>query len=82
MKRVNYPTAGVVPRNVTEGARDETLGDEAQIDEAFDAMEFDPDELREFLAADLMEVPIDPAFKRRLRSKLWNMVRLRSGRSV
>ena len=44
-------------------------------------MEFDPDELREFLAADLMDVPIDPAFKRRLRSKLWNIVKFRYGRT-
>jgi hypothetical protein len=42
-------------------------------------MDFDPDELREFLAADLVDVPIDPAFKRRLRSRLWNIVRLRYG---
>ena len=44
-----------------------------------DAMEFDPEELREFLAADLVDVPIDPAFKRRLRQKLWSIVRFRYG---
>lgn len=40
---------------------------------------FDPDELREFLAADLMDDVADPEFKERLRNKLWKMVRLRYG---
>ncbi len=40
---------------------------------------FDPDELREFLAADLMDVPTRPGFKERLRRKLWLMVKLRYG---
>lgn len=43
-------------------------------------MEFDPDELREFLAADMMDVPVAPGFKERLRSKLWQVVKLRYGR--
>ena len=42
-------------------------------------MDFDPDELREFLGADLVDVPVDPRFKERLRRKLWKMVRLRYG---
>ena len=37
--------------------------------------DFDPDELREFLAADIMEVPYDPAFKEELREKLWSLIR-------
>jgi hypothetical protein len=48
------------------------LGDEADMD-------FDPAELREFLAADLLDVQADPVFKERLRQKLWRMVRTRYG---
>jgi len=39
-----------------------------------DPMDFDPDELREFLAADLMDVPVSSSFKEQLRSKLWKLV--------
>ena len=42
---------------------------------ACDDPEFDFDELREFLAADRVEVPVDPLFKQRLRRKLWSMIR-------
>ena len=45
-------------------------------------MEFDPDELREFLAADMMDVPVAPGFKERLRQKLWRVVKLRYGRGA
>jgi hypothetical protein len=41
------------------------------------AMDFTPDELREFLEADRLAVRADPAFKERLRRKLWAIVRLR-----
>ena len=76
MKRVNYATSLVVAGSTG------TVDDEQFDEEALEAaMDFDPDELREFLAADQMDVPFDPAFKRRLRSKLWNMVRFRYGRS-
>ncbi len=44
-----------------------------------DPMGFDPDELREFLAADLMDVPVRPGFKEQLRRKLWRMMKLRYG---
>ena len=43
-------------------------------------MDFDPDELREFLAADMMDVPVAPGFKEQLRQKLWAMMKLRYGR--
>ncbi len=43
-------------------------------------MDFDPDELREFLAADMMDVPVAPGFKEQLRRKLWLMVKMRFGR--
>jgi len=36
--------------------------------------EFTIEELREFLQADNLEVPVDPAFKERLRRKLWKLV--------
>jgi hypothetical protein len=38
------------------------------------------EELREFLEADVMEAQADPAFKERLRKKLWELVRTQSGR--
>jgi len=40
--------------------------------------EFSLDELREFLEADLVEVPVDPDFKERLRRQLWAMVESRA----
>ena len=43
-------------------------------------MDFDPDELREFLAADMVDVPVAPGFKEQLRRKLWLMVKMRYGR--
>ena len=45
-----------------------------------DPMDFDPDELREFLSGDMMYVPVRPGFKEQLRRKLWLMVKLRYGR--
>lgn len=41
------------------------------------AMDFTMEELREFLEADKLAVHADPAFKERLRRKLWSIVRLR-----
>jgi hypothetical protein len=38
------------------------------------------EELRDFLAADLLDVPVDPAFKEELRRRLWEMVRGRAWR--
>ncbi len=45
-------------------------------------MDFDPDELREFLAADMMDVPVAPGFKEQLRQKLWAVLKLRYGRGT
>lgn len=42
-----------------------------------DGAEVDPEELRDFLAADLLEVEADPVFRERLRHKLWKLVRSR-----
>ena len=46
------------------------------------AMDFTADELREFLEADRLAVRADPAFKERLRRKLWAIVRLRGDHRV
>ena len=42
--------------------------------------EFSQKELDDFLAADVLEVQADPAFRERLRKKLWTMVSDRYGR--
>jgi hypothetical protein len=47
--------------------RKQKMADEAMAD-------FTIEELREFLQADSLEVPVDPAFKERLRRKLWDLV--------
>jgi hypothetical protein len=36
------------------------------------------DELREFLEADLVDVPVDLEFKQSLRRKLWDLVQIRN----
>jgi len=36
--------------------------------------DFTIEELREFLQGDLLDVPVDPAFKERLRQRLWQLV--------
>jgi hypothetical protein len=56
---------GVAPGMSSE--REESTMDEA-------SMDFTMDELREFLEADNLDVPIDPAFKEALRRRLWEMV--------
>jgi len=43
-----------------------------------DAMDFTIEELREFLQADLLDVPIDPRFKERLKRRLWELVQKRT----
>jgi hypothetical protein len=40
--------------------------------------QFSLEELREFLEADLVDVPVDPEFKERLRKQLWAMVESRA----
>lgn len=59
----------------TEGPRDRSHADSDLdlIDES--ELEFSIDELRDFLSADLLEVPADPAFQHRLREKLWELIR-------
>lgn len=38
------------------------------------------DELREFLEADLIDVPVDAEFKERLRQQLWEIVQRQAAR--
>ena len=40
--------------------------------------DFTVEELREFLQADLLDVPVDPRFRERLKRKLWELVQERS----
>jgi hypothetical protein len=40
--------------------------------------DFDPVEFAEFLEADEGPLPIDPAFRERLREQLWELVRVRA----
>ena len=37
--------------------------------------EVDPDELREFMSADWLDVKADPTFREKLRDELWTMLR-------
>ena len=53
------------------------LADDATMDESLDAVEYSPEELREFLAADQAEVHADPRFKERLRLRLWDLLKSR-----
>lgn len=43
-------------------------------------MDLSLEELREFLEADLLDVPVDPEFKERLRQRLWALVSARAAR--
>ena len=38
------------------------------------------EELREFLEADLFDVPVDPEFREQLRERLWDLVKSRAPR--
>ena len=43
-------------------------------------MDFTVEELREFLQADLLDVPVDPRFKERLKRRLWELLKEQSAR--
>jgi len=67
-------------RNSTEKAEADQLSPKPiqEANEEMDAelnVEFSDDELQEFLEGDQLEVSADPAFKERLRRKLWEIVR-------
>ena len=46
--------------------------------DSFDEIEATIEELREFLSADFLDVPADPAFKAQLREKLRRLIRSRA----
>lgn len=88
MSRPRSATPGRTERNAVRtgrsgGARSEHpssgTGDHWRLPGAEDEEAIDPAELREFLAADLLDVEADPVFKERLRRKLWRLVRARYG---
>lgn len=64
--RYRSPVAPAAATTHTDGEFD-LVDDENEMDVPIE-------ELREFLSADLFEVPADPAFKQGLREKLWELV--------
>lgn len=82
MKRPGSRRAGR-PRSA---AKSTGSSEDAGLETMHEALtDFSIDELREFLEADLVDVPVDPEFKQRLREQLWALVqeraRTRSDRS-
>jgi hypothetical protein len=75
---------GVVKRRIHGGPRQSNPAGEAELDsDTLQMMEdilsdFSVDELREFLEADLIDVPVDPEFKEQLRKRLWELVESRA----
>lgn len=71
-------------RKNRRGPRQSNPASLADLDpDAFEMMDdvltdFSVDELREFLEADLIDVPVDPEFKERLRRQLWDLVESRA----
>ena len=55
-----------------------TKQDDTTADDPFSDVTLE--ELHEFLEADVMDVKADPAFKERLRKRLWDLVQAQSGR--
>jgi hypothetical protein len=68
-------------RSVGNGEATGDAWDRQVLSEEAEDMEIDPEELREFLAADLLEVKADPLFKENLRQKLWRIVRARQAQT-
>jgi len=58
---------------------EETMGQSSGNTEEI-SLDFTPEELREFLQADGLEVHADPEFKESLRLRLWEMLRARRRR--
>jgi hypothetical protein len=54
------------------GTLDATAERNQAMDEAMADLTIE--ELQEFLQADLLDVPVDPAFKERLKQRLWELV--------
>jgi hypothetical protein len=72
---------GYVPDQRSWGAADRPERSAVELPEELD-LDFSPEELHEFLAGDLVEVPADPAFKQALREKLRAFVQERYGPAV
>jgi len=70
----------LVPRRRRRSGRPEASPDATAPEARWSAelADFDPVEFAEFLNADDSSVPIDPAFRERLRQQLWNLVRDRA----
>jgi len=74
MSRSSVPPAE--RRRTVEGSERTVSWDTPDLDVGDSADQaIDPEELREFLAADFLECPADPIYKERLREKLWRIVR-------
>ena len=58
------------------GATPRDGSDLADLDEG--ALDCSMEELREFLEADLLDLPVDLEFKESLRRKLWDLVQVRN----
>ena len=67
MKRVEPRKTRRQAMSDQNAERKQKMADEAMADLTIE-------ELREFLQADSLDVPVDPAFKERLRRKLWELV--------
>ena len=63
-------------RREDRGARVSEGRDPGVVDEG--VLDCSLDELREFLEADLVDVPVDLEFKQSLRRKLWDLVQVRN----
>ncbi len=66
-------------RRTTTRQKNSPVWERQEIDASDQVMDeaIDPDELREFVAADMFECKDDPIFKERLRERLWRIVRKR-----
>ena len=55
-------------KHAADADRDQAMTDDSMA-------EFEIEELREFLQGDILDVQVDPAFKQRLKRKLWELVK-------
>jgi len=65
---------GATPTGRRSGAGGETTAPAAPELPGLDP-DVDPEELRDFMSADWLEVKADPGFRERLRNQLWKMLR-------
>ena len=87
-RSTNWRTSGVSRRRSTQGSSEaESSGSDAGDSPSassvtdmpdlpgLDPDDIDPDELRDFMSADGVDVKADPVFREQLRQKLWKMLR-------